>query len=56
MAQRNASVNLTGGGASNITPVTELEERLIFIMGGSSFAAGDQDLSVPFIIPLVSFI
>lgn len=55
IAQRNASASRTGVGIDSLPTLTDLEERLVSVMGRSSFAEGDQQLSVPLIIPTVRF-
>lgn len=36
----------TGGGVEPLQPLSEQDERLLSLMGGPSFAEGDQEVSV----------
>ncbi|CAB3241163.1 unnamed protein product [Arctia plantaginis] len=46
-AQTSASMRRTGGGAADSLPaLSALDKRLVAVMGGLDFAAGDQNLRV----------
>lgn len=48
-AARNAARRRTGGGCEEVAELTEVEERILSIMGGESFATGDGHLRINFI-------
>ncbi|KAL4719592.1 hypothetical protein ACJJTC_019271 [Scirpophaga incertulas] len=45
-AQNAASIRQTGGGIGYTTILSELDRRLVAVMGGTSFASGDSELAV----------
>ncbi|RVE53079.1 hypothetical protein evm_002176 [Chilo suppressalis] len=45
-ALRNAARRRTGGGIENVPELTEIEERILILMGGDGFACGDAHLRI----------
>lgn len=45
-ALRAAATRRTGGGVEEVVDISEVEERIIFLMGGESFASGDRHLAI----------
>ncbi|RVE44230.1 hypothetical protein evm_011129 [Chilo suppressalis] len=51
VALRNAARRRTGGGIENVPEITEIEERILILMGGDGFACGDAHLRIELFQP-----